>query len=200
MRYLYTLVTLAITLCITPYANSQCLSYWLTSQEQVDNFIADTECTVLEGDLTLGGPDITSLAPLAGLSQVGNLIISNTSLTDLSGLEGLTVITGPLQLYQNNSLVSLNGLQNLGAVESIDIRECENLADITQLGNITSTPGDGASDGNVVIRDCYALTSLEGLHNISSVNSYCWIEHNSALTDLQGLRSLKYCGQDHVDQ
>ncbi|MFN3908833.1 MAG: LamG-like jellyroll fold domain-containing protein [Flavobacterium sp.] len=112
--------------------------------------------------ITSGGLQITNcglLASLNGLQNItsinGNISITNNSLlTDLTGLLGLTTLNnnssgslGNIFINQNNSLTSLNGLQNLTSLTKNNlpntktgfaIYNCNNLMDISALGNINN--------------------------------------------------------------
>ncbi|HLF63677.1 MAG TPA: anthrax toxin-like adenylyl cyclase domain-containing protein [Saprospiraceae bacterium] len=184
-----TLVLFSTLLFWNIQSHAQCFSISLVTQAQVDSFLPTYGCTVIEGQLIISGENVINLNGLSALTQVGALSISYTSLTDLSGLESMTAIVGELNFYENNSLISLNGIQNLSSIGSIDIRLHQQLADITAFSKLTTI-----ETGNLIIRDCNALTSLEGLHQITSIPGYLWIEHNQGLVDLQGLRSLTSVG------
>ena len=73
--------------------------------------------TKINGNLSISGNGITSLGPLANLTQVtGYVSIQSTSLPNLSGLNNVTAIGGYLLIKSNKSgggLTSLNGLQGL---------------------------------------------------------------------------------------
>ncbi|MFN3641034.1 MAG: T9SS type A sorting domain-containing protein, partial [Flavobacterium sp.] len=100
-----------------------------------------------------------TLASLNGLQNItsinGNISISNNPLlVDLTGLNGLISLNnnssgslGNIFLNQNNSLTSLNGLQNLttltkenlmNTITGFAIFNCNNLTDISALGNINN--------------------------------------------------------------
>lgn len=79
----------------------------LSSQEAIDNFAADYGCTEILGDLKINEDEssIFNLSGLSGLTVIeGNLIIINNNLvTNIDGLSSLTSIGGSLQI--RNSLV-----------------------------------------------------------------------------------------------
>ncbi|MEO1261231.1 MAG: T9SS type A sorting domain-containing protein [Bacteroidota bacterium] len=86
-----------------------------TTQAQID---AWPDCfTKIDGNLTIAGTGITSLAPLGDLSEVtGSVTIQLTGLTNMTGLDNLTTVGGGLTIYFNSSLTSLTGLQSLATV------------------------------------------------------------------------------------
>ena len=195
MRLLHSLL-LFLCLAICTPAYSQCVGAYFSNQSQIDTFLQSTGCTELSGDLSISnGPSdpITDLSPLAGLTSVGALLIYNTSITDLSGLESITSIEGPVRIANNANLVSLNGIQNAQGITSIFLEDNDVLEDISAFGNLTSLSSTNQDHG-LIVRNCMALQSLQGLHNITDVGSYTWIEHNHALTDLMGLKSLATVG------
>lgn len=67
------------------------------------------------GELELG-----SLCPLAPLQRVGDsLLIGNTNITSLDGLQSLTSVSNGIGLFANSDLTSLSGLEQL-----VDLKGC----------------------------------------------------------------------------
>ena len=67
-------------------------SLYINSQTQIDSFqIIYPNCTEIKGDVWIHGDDITNL----------------------SGLNVLTSIGGNIQIFSNNALTSLSGLDNI---------------------------------------------------------------------------------------
>jgi hypothetical protein len=120
-----------------------------TTQEEIDNFQTNYPgCTEIEGNVIIGstnGTDITNLNGLSILTSIGGSFIfaGNSSLINLSGLENLTSIGGNLQTYLYNTYG-------------------------TPIGNT-------------------ALVSLSGLEGLTSIEGDIRISYNNALTSLEGL-------------
>ena len=79
-----------------PFAQS-CLPEGITfsSQSEVNNFQTENpDCSEIEGDVVISGSDITDLSGLSVITSIGgNLeICYNTILTNLTGLDSLTTI------------------------------------------------------------------------------------------------------------
>jgi len=62
------------------------------------------------------------------------------------------------------------------------------ITDLSPLSQITTI------GGQLWINDNNALTSFQGLHNVTSVGSHLRIRYNSAVLDLNGLNSIKTVG------
>ncbi len=139
----------------------------LETQAEVDNFaVLYPNCT-----------EVDSL-------RIGTLIDSNsTDIMDLSSLSQITSIGDYLWIENNESLASLDGLENLNSVGALLILGNATLVDLSSLGNLSLIPGLLAISTN------NALTSLSGLGNITSIGAID-IHHNDALTSLYGLDSL----------
>lgn len=136
----------------------------LSTQGQVDSFqINYPGCTIIEGDLEIGGLDIINLNGLSVITNIGRgrMTINNTSLTNLSGLESLGSIGGYLSISNNDLLTNLTGL---GALNTIG--------------------------GEFYVQYNDALTTLMGLNSLSLIGQHLNIGHNSALTNFAGLESL----------
>ncbi|MDR6969009.1 hypothetical protein J2X31_003035 [Flavobacterium arsenatis] len=87
----------------------------LFSQSGVDNFATDyPECTQITGDVIIQGLNITSLDGLNGITHIGGrLQIIGTNLTNLDGLSSLVSIGTFIDLYLNNNLNDISGLENV---------------------------------------------------------------------------------------
>lgn len=74
------------------------------------------ELSTLSGRLSIIGNPITSLSELHNLHKIGTILqLDNTHLTSLEGLENLDTI-GPLMLSFNSELTSLTALSNLTSI------------------------------------------------------------------------------------
>jgi len=138
------------------------------SQASVDNFqINNPGCTIIEGDVSIGGQDITNLAGLSDLVEIkGSFGVNADILQNLNGLDNLKTVDGNVNIVFNASLNTL-GLDNLQSV-----------------GGFFDIRGNGALD------------SLAGLHRLISVGKKLEISDNSNLLNLSGLQALTTIGED----
>jgi len=127
LRKLYCILAL-IFLFIGAKAQVWNGNYNITSQEEVDRFAEDCNCTEITGSLTIEktyySTDIQHLDGLSGLTTVkGDLkLINNPALKNLSGLSNLKTVGGNLEIANNTELEDLVGLNSLLDVkESISI-------------------------------------------------------------------------------
>ena len=106
-------VTLLLSfVCLAYFSNAQICStsQSFSSQAAVNNFVTTYSGTCDTID--------------------GNLFISGTNITDLSGLSFLTTINGYLYLNGTTNLTSLNGLQNISTIGSyLYLRNTTSLVD-----------------------------------------------------------------------
>ena len=125
-----------------------------------------------------------SLEDLVGYAAItGDLIVENTSLTDLSLLSQLERAEKSLQIVGNPLLKNLEGLGNLAAVDTLLIQENNALTVLSGLDSLTSCHGV-----NIVDND--SLTSLGGFDNFVSVADISLAE-NDNLTSLSGMDRLE---------
>ncbi len=108
----------------------------LSSQEDVNNWIG---CTELNASLRIQGDDVTDLSPLSTLKK----------------------ITGSLIIRNSNSLISLNGLNNLSMANALIIDDNENISDLTALSQLTTL-------GSLRISNNKNLSALNGLENLTA--------------------------------
>jgi len=174
--------------CIPDY-----ITFYL--QSQVDSFqINYPGCTEIEGDVYIGGDDITNLDGLLVLTSIGgDLRIENTSsLTSLYGLNNISFIGEVLNIEENELLIDLSGLNGLLHInESLKIKENSGLLSLSGLYNLTTIGMDiniGCSNyswtGNPL------LNNLSGLHSLSSIGNSLMICNNHGMTDLSGIENL----------
>ncbi|UPQ80147.1 T9SS type A sorting domain-containing protein [Flavobacterium azooxidireducens] len=167
----------------------------LNSQLDVDTFVAlYPNCTTIDGDLTISGTFINSLVGLSNLTTInGSLrITNNTALSSLNGLENITAINGVLNISFNTLITQLPNW-NLTQVNSIAISTNTNLNSIASLTGVTSltTANTSGSIMALTIFGCPALTSLNGLQNLSFINNFgVFIAFNNNLTDISALNNL----------
>ncbi len=193
--------------------------FTFTDQAEIDNFqVNHPACTVIAGDVTINGDNITNLDGLDSITSIGGSlkILNNTNLTILSGLDQLDSIQGSLSIEDNESLleisgltnlkyigrdfrivndtlltsISLTGLGNLNAVgRDLYINSNTSLSNLSGLGNLT-TIGGNLQIGYYEAGNS-ALTSLSGLDNLTSIGGYLDIIDNNALISLSGLDSIE---------
>lgn len=149
------------------------------------------EKKIYEGDICLMSQhDVDAFGALDYAEINGEVCIKslNSDITDLYPLFSITIIAQRLIIEENDSLISLDGLNNLTSVAGLTITCNDALKDISALSNIPST-------GLIDISDNISLASLEGLHNISTIYEQgyrcVFIRNNDALTNVDGLRGLE---------
>jgi hypothetical protein len=162
MKHLYPFVVAVLVL--TGAKAQSCLPEGITftTQAQIDNFqVNNPGCFLIEGNVIINGINIRHLDSLNVLIAVGGSleIWENDSLTNLTGLENITSIGGNLRIVRTK-LTSLTGLEGVTTIGGLDI-----------LSN-------------------YALTNLSGLDNVSSIDGEAWIQYNPVLERLTGLDAL----------
>lgn len=141
MTRLALLVSLFIPLVVT---SQTCLPEGIifTTQLQIDNFQTDFPgCTEIEGDVRIGGDNITNLNGINVLTAIGgNLWVEdNNTLTSLAGLDSLKTIDGDLGIM-DNFLKSLTGLNNLTLISGyLFISGNDSLSSLEGLGNIDNS-------------------------------------------------------------
>jgi len=145
------------------------LNFELTNIEALSNL---TTIGVLNVQLN---PKLESLTGLEGLTTIGDgqgaydgflWVDDNDSLTDLSGLDNITDMTGDFILRSNDNLVDLTALSGLTEVRSLTV------------------------DNND------ALTQLHGLEGLALISADLGIRNHDALTDVTALHGLSLVGED----
>ncbi|TRW27352.1 leucine-rich repeat domain-containing protein [Flavobacterium zepuense] len=139
----------------------------LTTQAQVDAFVASNYSSV-NGTLLIGS------------------YYEETDITDLSGLEHLTDVSGELKIFGNTQLSSLEGLHNLKHAESVEIKS-NSITDLKGLRSLEGVGQDGP--GYLIISNNQFLKDLKGLEKITEL-PWLRIDNNQALESLAGLTNV----------
>ncbi|MAT55534.1 MAG: hypothetical protein CMN32_13740 [Saprospirales bacterium] len=140
----------------------------LTSQAAVNNF---SQCIYkIQGNLTISGPGINSLANLSNLQEVtGNVLIQVTSLPNMNGLDALTTIGASLTIKLNNygaKLTSLSGLGNLTSIgQNLNISFNFSLSDCCSIDDLLANAGVG---GATII-----FNNASGCNSVSDISNSC---------------------------
>lgn len=144
---------------------------------------------------TGGNKALKNLKGLENLKYVGKFLFSyqNTSLTSLIGLNNLKVLDGTLLISNNNSLENLKNLDSLEFIGGyVALFENESLKSLNGLENLSAF-------GALWLGQNHSLKNLDGLENLTSLNGLLGLFENDSLTNLSGLINLNSInGELHV--
>ena len=115
-------------------------------------------------------------------------IKNNPTLSSLREMTALETIGGTLDLRGNPRLTSLEGLENLRAVEEyvlIRYTTLRNLRGLKSLGKV----------GKSLVIGTNELTSLDGLEHVSGTGENLTITLNPNLQSIQGLQAVTEIGE-----
>src|SRR5207247_2560749 len=133
-------------------------------QEQTESSL-DVRQAVCDGTSRITSEaDIAAIKARGCTKITGELLIVNTALTSLSGLEAITSVGGNLVVRGNRALTDLRGLDAITSVGDIlVIGENESLTSLHGLDALTTVGVD------LVVRNCNKLTNLRGLDAVTTV-------------------------------
>ena len=186
----------------------------LTSQQQVIDF-GTNHYTTINGALNISGT-VSDLSPLLGLAIVNNGFNTNRSLLtnfrgldslevtgaifpndfwvewnqyliNFSGLSKLKMTRGSVQIDNNISLTSLDGLDRyeIASAGGLIIGGCPKLQNINGLKSLTAVGQD------LVLTNNYSLTDISGLAKLSTISGRLYVINNTSLQNLNGLGQIK---------
>lgn len=169
----------------------------LSAQSHIDRYFREFDCKELPmglaitEDFELG--EISSLENLRGITSIGgDLIIKNTSLVDLSGLDEVSHIGGSVFLSNNPNLTSLSGLEKLTIIDGyVEVRNNSSLTSFNGLGSLESIGNLNELNIPISIGGNVSLQSFDGLNSLVSIRGDLEIRGNNLLINLEGLRNLK---------
>ena len=144
-------------------------------------------CTEVTGNLLISNSTITNLAGLSELTSVGGSldIRDNAQLANVDGLSALISVGGNfLQIFNNNQLTNVDGLSALTSVGRLNIGRNDALLDVNGLLALASVGGDLRIFSND------QLANVDGLSALTSVGDELRIFSNDQLANVDGLRNL----------
>ena len=185
-------VCVVITTLSSPLWAQDCIpdDITLSTPADVDDFQDNHgPCDRVVGNLDIDGADIENVDGLSGLVQVGNLRFLFTSeLDDLSGLSSLASVDGSLFFTDCHALTGVDGLSSLSSVGDVVRFSFMNaLQDLDGLSSLNAA-------GSVWLEFNTALTNIDGLSSIPSVDGPVILESNTVLLNLDGFSGLTSVG------
>lgn len=127
----------------------------ISSQDQIETLAG---CEIFQGNLILSGSSITDLSSLSSLSVVsGSFYLLNTSVTDLTALSSLNNVQQVI--FQGNTALS-------SCCEFLQFIEAAELGSIMNVS--LSNNGDFCDDLEAIMLDC--LGYIEGCTDIEALN------------------------------
>ncbi len=131
---------------------------------------------VRQGDCSIR--DSADIESLKGITRIaGSLLVCDSNLTDLKGLESLECIDGDLWIENNSYLTSLEGLDSLTVVKHLYIFDNAILPDLSGLDELKTVSGVVSIENNA------SLVSLSGLDSLVSAG-YLGVVRNNTLNSL----------------
>ena len=146
------------------------------NSNSISDFSPLAELTNLTG-LWLSNNGIADISPLAGLTNLESLGLSYNSITDISPIAGLTNLESLGLSY--NSITDISPLEGLTNLETLNLGY-NGIADISPLEGLTNLTRLGLSNNALA-----AISPLEGLTNLTIL----WLSNN-ALADISPLAGL----------
>lgn len=189
---------------------------YLTTQAEVDEFGAENY-NIVNGSLVLQSEsygavtDIDDLTPLVDLIEVKDkLLIRDSSLESLIGLENLTKLGGGLGVSNNNKLLNFAGLEGLRTTKVLAINNNVLLSEIIALQSVESIDEvsitfnenlqtisllpEAESLSGIHIHNNLSLQKIEGFEKIKKTESLLEIFNNAQLVEVPRFEELVTIG------
>lgn len=167
---------------------------------KLENLNTLTNLTTVSGFLQIARNEsfsqLTGFVQLAGEIGGGIELNSLPQLVSLSPLSNVTSVRGILYVI-GTGVASLDGLSNIASIATdLDLSFNNNLTDMSQLSKLTNIPGSVtlSSLQEEEAKPSSQLTSLNGLHNITSIGGNLRLFNQENLTSFEGLNSLTQVG------
>lgn len=202
---------------LTNCLNAQCPTgnVNLSSQADVVDFLTNyPTCTQIDGDLTIAS-SVNDISGLVNITSVqGTLTITNSDITNLTGLSGLQTIGGDFEIFNNSMLTTIDGINQLQSIggnldfEGLNLIDVSGFTGLTSIGGalfisqtqqLTSVSGfDNLQTigGSLSVGTNTALVSIPNFNNLTSVGAGIVIFNNDVLQNVVGFESLLTIGQD----
>jgi len=201
-------ITQVLVACGTP---QNCDNVYLYSQEDIDDYALNFGCSTIPTQLYISGSGITNLDGLAQIISVGNLTIREVPiLSDFSGLDQLTSITGTLSIegVTQSTISAFPNLTNIGGDFYVSGGGTPVITTLSGFGSLSTIAGSfniGGTTlleqlptfsslttigGDLIVNNNTSLTNLDGFSALTSVEGYLNIAYNSVLNSISGLSSI----------
>jgi len=151
-----------------------------------------TEAGGLEWDRDREPPELTDLAPLAGLQGLQRLYLSRMGLTDLSPLAALQALQS-LYLEDCPSLTDLSSLAALKGLQRLSLQSCQGVTNLSSLAGLQGLHSLSLTSKN----DLTDLSPLAGLQALQ-ILSLSSTKNLTDLSPLAGLQELWSLGLMHT--
>lgn len=127
-------------------------------------------------------PNLTTLAGLTDQftnTGLGTVVVSNTGVTDLTGLERIESLPN-LYVTRNQHITSTYGLHNLNSCDyGISVNDNPLLTDLSSFQQILHI-----NEASLECMGNASLTSMSGFSNITDIGAGLYVERNNVLTDM----------------
>lgn len=133
----------------------------------------------------------TDIQALDGICMVnGQILISNSQLTSLAGLDSLKIITGNFRIENNALLLDLTGLENLIEVGGdLSITFNQSIESLTGLDRLRYIRGTHMISWN------QALQSFTGIDNLTTIDKSFYVQSMPLIENFEGFNKLKNIGE-----
>ena len=213
--------TIRALTCKDKYAASEVVSITYLGAVCIGNFNIATRaalaalarCHEITGYLSIGGNEITDLAPLGHLAQVDGAldVRSAGALTSLHGLEALTSVGGELGILGNPVLTQLDAfsaLQTVGGsflvggnaitewlgpstLVSVGALDIEGETKLQHVGGFSALT---QIKGNFSIQDDRVLSTIDGMASLTSISGTMTFAGDDALVGVSGFDNVNSLG------
>ena len=134
--------------------------------------------------------NLKELPNFINLTTLDFIVITyNNMLIDLVGFNNLTQLND--LVIRNSNISSLNGLNNLEQLRTLNIEVCKNLVDFQSLSNLSSI-----GSGGMQVKSNAKIENFQGFENLFEIRGDIDIAYNPSLLSLDGLESLNTIGQN----
>ena len=187
--------------------NDPCPPFVFTFETQADvnAYVANySDCSVFAGDLVIGATTANDISNLSGLSFItaidGTLVIRNTNLQSLSGLQNIDASTITDLAIENNPNLSVCALANFCAYLGIETNTATisgNQANCASREEVSIACDQDCPDGTVFLRSQGQVDEYVSLYGECEVITgsllFATLSGNdvSDITDISGLSNLR---------
>ncbi|WP_452226444.1 DUF7619 domain-containing protein [Lacinutrix cladophorae] len=185
-KQLFLLFTIFLS-CYTIFGQCPTGNIYLTSQQDVDDFVTNYPSCTEVFTLAISGADTIDLSGLNSITTItSNLSISGASnLLTLTGLDNITSVGGSLSLVNNSLLSDLSALNNITQIgDFLKIQQINTITSINFLTNLTTIGGALQINSNA------NLEYVDGLNALTEVGAFIQISGNANISDISNLNTI----------
>jgi len=161
----------------------------------IENVSGFNSLTTIGGRLQIQAPSLKTIPDFSSLISIGGFSLINSGLTDIPGFPLLEVISDPILVRDNSSLMSISGFESLKKIGTAPrvinrISNNDSLVDLSGFSSLQALELEtDPRKGSLEFSDNDSLIDISGFNELKNISKLD-IENNDNLINISGFGML----------